>query len=66
MENNHEEIAAKYVGQECLLYTLDGVVPAKIRTGTSHAIIDSFSLRILVNWPTVARKMESDKTFYAC
>lgn len=62
-------IADKYVGKSCKLYTLDGTKDAlicgRLNQFASIAARDG-SASIEVNWPTVARKMESDATFYAC
>ena len=65
----YQAIADKYVGQRCKLYTLDGVKDAlvcgRLNQFASIAARDG-SASIEVNWPTVARKMEGDATFYAC
>lgn len=68
MTANHKEIADKYTGKDCYLYTLDGTEQAKIQHAGEHAVIASEESRlsIFVSWLTVARKMESDKLFYAC
>ncbi len=65
----NREIAELYTGKSCLLYTLDGTKEALICGRLNQfATIASRegAARIEVNWPTVARKMEGDKTFYAC
>ena len=54
---------------ECLLYTLDGIKKAKVvGQGNPFAAIvsEDGKYSLVVNWQTVSRKMEGDKTFYAC
>jgi hypothetical protein len=67
-ETTPEQIATKYLGAACSLYTLDGTKPAHIERSKSSACIvsDDGTMRLIVNWQTVARKMESDKLFYSC
>lgn len=60
----------QYIGEKCKLYTLTGIKDAEIQQSvfTQDARIASIecNFSMLVNWKTVERKMESDKTFYAC
>jgi hypothetical protein len=65
----HRPIANKYAGRACLLYTLDGTKDANIcgrlnKYATIKALDGTMSIE--VTWPLVERKMEGDKTFYAC
>lgn len=64
----YKHISNKYAGKECEIYTLDGIKSGRIRQGVDNAIIAALdgSINMPVNWPTVERKMESDKLFYAC
>lgn len=67
--NKYQDIADKYTGQDCELYTLDGVKKALIAGrlcpyATIRAVDGSASIE--TTWPLVERKMESDKLFYAC
>jgi len=67
--DKYQAIADKYAGKLCLLYTLNGTQEAIIcgrmnEFATIHAIDGPLSIE--VNWPTVERKMESDKLFYTC
>ena len=66
--HKHQAIADKYVGQACTMRTLDGYKDAIICGRLQpFAVISTIPSghTIQVNWPTVARKMESDKLFYA-
>lgn len=67
---NHENIADEYAGEDCFLYTLDGtkkaVVCGRLNQFASIKALDGSGYSIDVNWPTVERKMQGDKTFYAC
>ena len=69
MTHKHQKIADAFTGKECTLYTMDGEKPAlicgRLNQFASIAARDG-SGSIEVNWPTVARKMEGDATFYAC
>ena len=69
MTHKYQDIADRYAGEPCKLYTLDGIFDATV-SGHLHqyatiAALDGFG-RIEVNWPTVERKMQGDKTFFAC
>lgn len=65
----HCVIAERYTCAPCLLYTLDGIKDAII-CGRLHkyATIKAMdcTMSIEVTWPLVERKMQGDKTFYAC
>lgn len=70
--HKYQDIANAWSGKPCKLYTLDGVKDAQIcgrleKFATIACRGDLGASNIQVNWPTVARKMESgDATFYAC
>lgn len=69
MSNTLENIIQAYAGEECKLYTIKGIENAIVcNTHEKYATIKSedSNIAILVNWPTVERKMQSDKLFYAC
>lgn len=66
--HKYQSIADRFSGQQCRVYTLDG-----IKEGTISGRLNNFAtVRTLegasyeFNWPTVERKMESDKLFYVC
>ncbi len=65
----HKVIAERYTGADCLLYTMDGIKEAQVcgRLNKYATIMArQGGMKIEVTWPLVARKMEGDKTFYAC
>lgn len=64
----HKTIADTFTGEACKLYTLDGVKDAIIAGRLCRfATVRAFNgMSIEVTWPLVERKMQGDKTFYAC
>lgn len=67
--HKHQKIADEFTGKPCRLYTLagtkDALICGRLNQFASIAAVDG-SGSIEVNWPTVARKMAGDCTFYAC
>lgn len=65
----YQTIANKYAGEACNIYTLDGVkvgtISGRLNDFASIKALDG-TINMQVNWPTVERKMEGDKLFYAC
>lgn len=67
--HKHIDIANRYAGKACRLYTLDGIKEAVISNRLGQfATIKSLDGQYCAsfNWPLVERKMESDKLFYIC
>ena len=68
MTHKYQTIADKYAGKACRAYTLDGekdaVICGRLNQFATIAIRNVGSFE--VNWPTVERKMEGDRVFYAC
>lgn len=66
MTNNNQVIADKYAG----FIPLTGLKKASYirRRQCDYANVKAIdgSISMQVNWPTVERKMQSDKLFYAC
>ena len=70
MTHKYQAIADKYAGQNCKLYTLNGVLDAvicgRLEKFATVVVEHNSGYNVQFNWPIIARKMESDKTFYAC
>lgn len=67
--HKHQAIADAYAGEPCNVYTLDGTKQGIISGRMAdYAVIRTLdgAVSMQVNWPTVQRKMQSDKLFYAC
>jgi hypothetical protein len=66
--HKHQDIADKYAGEQCQVYTLDGIKTAVIQGRLNDfAVIRSYEGHVWhFNWPLVERKMQSDKLFYVC
>jgi hypothetical protein len=69
MTHKNIDIANKYAGEACQVYTLDGIkegiVSGRLHEFATIRALDG-SINMQVNWPTVERKMTQDKLFYAC
>jgi hypothetical protein len=67
--HKHQNIADIYTGENCLLYTLDGIKEAQVcgrQNQFATIMARKGAMKIEVNRPLVERKMQGDKTFYAC
>jgi len=70
MSHKYQDIADKYNGAECIVYTMNGNRPAIIsHSKEPFALVRTLdgSISMPVNWPTVKYRMEDcDKIFYSC
>lgn len=69
IEKQNTSIADKFSGESCKLYILSGernaIVAGRLNKFATISSLDG-ETSIQVNWKLVERKMNGDKTFYAC
>ena len=69
MKHKYQDIADKYSGEACQVYTLNGnrpgIISGRLEPFALVRTLDG-SISMSVNWPTIERKMQSDKLFYSC